>query len=332
MKRSYKIGHSREQVSLLPPCLEDYVGRDNPVRAIDAYVDSLDLNALDSCNVGSEGGAGQPPYDPADLLKLYLYGYLNQVRSSLRLEREARRNTEVIWLLRGLTPGYRTIANVRKSLPSGRAKAGPGEQRHRVAGGQSRVCAAGPQPGPAGRGAGGARRRVLSRRCQQSQHPDQEAAGGTAGGAGPQHRRIPVRADDQRPGGGKRRGGKRAARRRGHRGKTGRLASATPGGGDRFNKTRREWRRFGIADFRYDAAADLSRCPGDAELRPMRGQKRQASGKLAVRYASRRSVCRPARCARDAWPRAVSGARSSAGYTRTSSSGTGRACASRVKT
>jgi hypothetical protein len=55
-KRSYKIGHSREQVSLLPPCIEDYLGRDNPVRAIDAYVDSLDLNALDFCDVGSDGG------------------------------------------------------------------------------------------------------------------------------------------------------------------------------------------------------------------------------------------------------------------------------------
>lgn len=85
-KRSYKIGHSRVQVSLLPPCIEDYVSRDNPVRAIDAYVDSLDLNELDFRDIGSDGGAGQPPYDPADLLKLYLYGYLNQVRSSRRLE------------------------------------------------------------------------------------------------------------------------------------------------------------------------------------------------------------------------------------------------------
>ena len=119
VKRSYKIGHNREQVSLLPPCIEDYVGRDNPVQAIDAYVDSLDLNKLDFCDVGSEGGAGQPPYDPADLLKLYLYGYLNQVRSSRRLEREARRNTEVIWLLRGLTPGYRTIANFRRDNAAG---------------------------------------------------------------------------------------------------------------------------------------------------------------------------------------------------------------------
>jgi transposase len=64
----------------LPPRIEDYVGRDNPVRAIEAYVDSLDLMALGFGDVGSDGGAGQPPYDPGDLLKLYLYGYLNQVR------------------------------------------------------------------------------------------------------------------------------------------------------------------------------------------------------------------------------------------------------------
>jgi transposase len=117
--RSFKIGHSREQVSLLPPCIEDYVGRDNPVRAIDAYVDWLDLNKLGFRDVGSDGGAGQPPYDPADLLKLYLYGYLHQGRSSRRLERETRRNTEVMWLLCGLAPGYRTIANFRKDNAAG---------------------------------------------------------------------------------------------------------------------------------------------------------------------------------------------------------------------
>ena len=83
--RTYKSGQSRDQASFLPPCLEDYVGRDNPVRAIDAYADSLDLSGLGFGDVGSDGGAGQPPYDPADLLKLYLYGYLHQVRSSRRL-------------------------------------------------------------------------------------------------------------------------------------------------------------------------------------------------------------------------------------------------------
>ena len=117
--RTYKSGQSRDQASFLPPCLEDYVGRDNPVRAIDAYADSLDLSGLGFGDVGSDGGAGQPPYDPADLLKLYLYGYLHQVRSSRRLEREARRNVELMWLLRGLAPGYRTIANFRKDNAAG---------------------------------------------------------------------------------------------------------------------------------------------------------------------------------------------------------------------
>src|ERR1700726_2519916 len=119
MNRTYKIGHSRDQASFLPPCLEDYVSRDNPVRAIEAYVDALDLNELGFRDLGSDGGAGQPPYDPGDLLKLYLYGYLHQVRSSRRLEREARRNVELMWLLRGLAPGYRTIANFRKENAAG---------------------------------------------------------------------------------------------------------------------------------------------------------------------------------------------------------------------
>ncbi len=115
MNRTFKSGASREQPNLLPARVEDYVGRDNPVRAIDAYVGALDLKQLGFRHAGpGVGGAGQPPYDPADLLKLYLYGYLNQVRSSRRLEQEARRNLEVIWLLKGLTPAYRTIGNFRK--------------------------------------------------------------------------------------------------------------------------------------------------------------------------------------------------------------------------
>lgn len=112
--RTYKSGESREQVSLLPARVEDYVGQDNPVRAIEAYVGTLDLAKLGFGHAERSGGVGQPPYDPADLLKLYLYGYLNQVRSSRRLEREAQRNLELIWLLKGLTPGYRTIGNFRK--------------------------------------------------------------------------------------------------------------------------------------------------------------------------------------------------------------------------
>lgn len=114
MNRSYKSGAERAQMALLPPCPDDYVSHDNPVRAIEVYVDGLDLEALGFRHTQAWGGAGQPPYAPGDLLKLYLYGYLNQVRSSRRLAREAGRNLEVIWLLKGLTPGYRTIADFRK--------------------------------------------------------------------------------------------------------------------------------------------------------------------------------------------------------------------------
>jgi len=103
----YKTGSLRQQALLLPARIEDYVGRDNAVRAIEAYVGSLDLAELRFRHAVRVAGAGQPPYDPADLLKLYLYGYLNQIRSSRRLEREAGRNIELMWLLRGLKPGYR---------------------------------------------------------------------------------------------------------------------------------------------------------------------------------------------------------------------------------
>src|SRR5438105_15752639 len=112
--RAFKFGASREQTSLLPPRVADYVGPDNPVRAIEGYVEALDLARLGFRHAGRGVGVGQPPYDPADLLKLYLYGYLNSVRSSRRLEREVRRNVELIWLLKGLAPGYRSIGNFRK--------------------------------------------------------------------------------------------------------------------------------------------------------------------------------------------------------------------------
>ncbi|HSR55162.1 MAG TPA: IS1182 family transposase [Alphaproteobacteria bacterium] len=105
---------SRDQPSLFPPCIDDYVGPDNPVRAIDAYVEHLDLKQLGFRHADRGGGSGQPPYDPSDLLRLYLYGYLNQVRSSRRLAQESRRNVELIWLLKGLQPGYRTIATFRR--------------------------------------------------------------------------------------------------------------------------------------------------------------------------------------------------------------------------
>lgn len=113
--RMFKTGESREQASFLPARIEDYVGRDNPVRAIESFVCALDLAKLGfrHADRGTDE-AGQPPYAPSDLLKLYLYGYANRVRSSRRLEREACRNLELIWLLKNLKPGYRTIANFRK--------------------------------------------------------------------------------------------------------------------------------------------------------------------------------------------------------------------------
>jgi transposase len=113
--RTFKNGESREQCSLLPARIEDYVGSDNPARAIESFVCALDLAKFGFCH--ADRGAeemGQPPYDPADLLKLYLYGYINQIRSSRRLEGEAGRNLELIWLLKNLRPGYRTIAKFRK--------------------------------------------------------------------------------------------------------------------------------------------------------------------------------------------------------------------------
>src|SRR6266566_3654847 len=112
--RTFKSGESREQPSLFPPRIEDYVGPDNPVRAIDSFVCFLDLAKLKFRHADRRVGVGQPPCDPSDLLKLYLYGYINQIRSSRRLEREACRNLELIWLLKNLKPGYRTIANFRK--------------------------------------------------------------------------------------------------------------------------------------------------------------------------------------------------------------------------
>jgi len=117
--RIYKTGLPRGQDMLLPPRVDEYVGDDNPVRAIDAYVESLDLATLGFQNTAPGSGAGgQPPFPPGVLLKLYLYGYLNRIHSSRRLEREARRNLEVIWLAQGLRPSYKTMANFRKDNSS----------------------------------------------------------------------------------------------------------------------------------------------------------------------------------------------------------------------
>jgi len=105
-------GHDRFQTLLLPEAVDDYVGPENPVRFIDAFVDGLDLAEAGFVGVAAKP-TGRPGYAPKDLLKLYIYGYLNRVRSSRRLEAETHRNIEVIWLLRHLKPDFKTIADFR---------------------------------------------------------------------------------------------------------------------------------------------------------------------------------------------------------------------------
>ena len=112
MKRFIE-GLDRSQTSLLPDCIDDYVNDDNPVRAIDAFVDILDLATL-GFDVTPEA-TGRPGYHPSTMLKLYLYGYLNQVQSSRRLERECARNLELIWLTGRLKPDFKTIADFRRN-------------------------------------------------------------------------------------------------------------------------------------------------------------------------------------------------------------------------
>ena len=117
MKR-FVEGADRGQSTLFPECLDDWVDENNPVRVIDAFVDRLDLAEL-----GFEGVApaetGRPAYHPSALLKLYVYGYLNRVQSSRRLEREIGRNVELMWLLGRLVPDHKTVADFRKD--NGRA-------------------------------------------------------------------------------------------------------------------------------------------------------------------------------------------------------------------
>jgi len=117
MKR-FVEGEDRTQITLLPECLDDYVGEDNPVRVVEVFVDELDLGGL-----GFEGvdpaATGRPAYHPSVLLKIYIYGYLNRIQSSRRLEREAQRNVELMWLTRRLTPDFKTIADFRRD--NGRA-------------------------------------------------------------------------------------------------------------------------------------------------------------------------------------------------------------------
>jgi len=109
----YIQGERRNQTYLLPPAIDDYITEDHPVRFLDAFVAALNIKEL-GFHKAEPKETGRPAYDPADLLRLYLYGYLNRVRSSRRLEAEAGRNLELMWLMRNLKPDFKTIADFRK--------------------------------------------------------------------------------------------------------------------------------------------------------------------------------------------------------------------------
>jgi len=117
MKRFIE-GEERNQVTLLPQCLDDFIAEDNPVRVVDAFVEELDLHRLGF--QGTEPAeTGRPSYHPAVLLKIYIYGYLNRIQSSRRLEREAQRNVELMWLTGRLAPDFKTIADFRRDNGAG---------------------------------------------------------------------------------------------------------------------------------------------------------------------------------------------------------------------
>jgi transposase len=111
--RRFIEGEDRSQVTLLPECLDDFIGEDNPVRVVDVFVDELDLPALGFQGI-EPAETGRPSYHPAVLLKIYIYGYLNRVQSSRRLERECQRNIELMWLTGRLAPDFKTIADFRR--------------------------------------------------------------------------------------------------------------------------------------------------------------------------------------------------------------------------
>ncbi|RZI73050.1 MAG: IS1182 family transposase [Pseudomonas sp.] len=117
MKRFIE-GEDRSQVTLLPECLDDFIGEDNPVRAVDVFVEELDLRSLGFAGA-DPASTGRPAYHPSVLPKLYIYGYLNRIQSSRRLEREAQRNVELMWLTGRLALDFKTIADFRRNKGAG---------------------------------------------------------------------------------------------------------------------------------------------------------------------------------------------------------------------
>lgn len=110
---TYIKGENRGQVTMLPDCIDDLIGQDNPVRVIDAFIDGLDMDKA-GFQRSTPNVTGRPSYDPRDLLKLYVYGYFNKIRSSRKLMTECGRNIELFFLLNKLTPDFRTISDFRK--------------------------------------------------------------------------------------------------------------------------------------------------------------------------------------------------------------------------
>jgi len=110
----YKQGDNRNQQMFFPPSIDEYVDKDNQVRAIDDHVELLNTAKLGFTNASLNSADGRPAYHPRLLLKIYIYGYLNKIRSSRKLEQEIDRNIEMMWLCAGLKPRYKTIANFRK--------------------------------------------------------------------------------------------------------------------------------------------------------------------------------------------------------------------------
>ncbi len=111
----YIKGIDRKQMVLFPERIDEYIVDDNPVQFVDVFVDRLDLNEVGFKHT-ELADTGRPPYNLGDLLKLYVYGYLNRIRSSRWLEKECKRNVELIWLLKKLAPDFKTIAVVRKEV------------------------------------------------------------------------------------------------------------------------------------------------------------------------------------------------------------------------
>ena len=123
-------GEDRHQATLFPECLDEYVAEDNAVRVIDVFIDDLDLTGLGLKTKASE--TGRPAYHPATMLKLYVYGYLNRIQSSRRLEREAQRNVELMWLVGGLAPDFKTIADFPEQIAGWLKRRCPGNERYHV--------------------------------------------------------------------------------------------------------------------------------------------------------------------------------------------------------